>query len=72
MANVRAGRVAAMSVGAALTLVACMSDGGARTETSPSNVASPSRASSSAALGRIVFVRGSLDGSAQHVFTIEP
>jgi Tol biopolymer transport system component len=72
MATVRAGRIAAMSVGASLTLVACMSGGGPRTGTGPSPIASPGPASL-----RIVFVLGeptilytaASDGSDAHALT---
>ena len=59
----------------ALVLAACSSsDGGSTGATTPSDndVNAMGPTSSSAELGRIVFVRGSLDGSSTNVFTIEP
>lgn len=59
----------------ALVLAACSSsDGGTTSTTTPSDtdVTSTGPTSSPAHLGRIVFVRGSLDGSTTQVFTIEP
>ena len=58
----------------AVLLAACTSSEGegTGTRTASDTGATATDPISSAQLGRIVFVRGSLDGSAQHVFTIEP
>jgi Tol biopolymer transport system component len=59
----------------ALVLVACSSsDGGNTNTTAPSDadMIATGPTSSSAELGRIIFVRESLDGSGLHVFSIDP
>jgi TolB protein len=59
----------------AFMLVACSSsDGGNTSTTTPSDtdVTATGPTSSTTQLGRIVFVRGSLDGSTTQVFTIDP
>ena len=58
-----------------LLLAACTSsedEGTGDAQPSDTEVTTTGPTSSSAGHGRIVFVRGSLDGSAQHVFTIGP
>jgi Tol biopolymer transport system component len=59
----------------AFVLAACSSsDGGNANGTAPSDteVTTTGPTSSSAQLGRIIFVRESLDGSGRHVFSIDP
>src|SRR4029453_8104784 len=62
-------------VASAFVLVACSSsDGGNTSTTTPSDadVTATGPPSSSAELGRIIFVRESLDGTGRHVFSIDP
>src|SRR4029450_10082944 len=62
-------------VASSFVLVACSSsDGGNTSTTTPSDadVTATGPTSSSAELGRIIFVRESLDGSGRHVFSIDP
>ena len=59
----------------ALALAACSSSDGGNTNTtatSDADVIATGPTSSSAELGRIIFVRESLDGSGRHVFSIDP